>query len=78
MIAEVTAAGLVPLQGVLLYRAMTTGYQSAVTDAKGFYRILGMYNGTSSVYASKDGYQSETRRVTIAGDTRFDLQLVRQ
>jgi hypothetical protein len=77
-ISEVTAGGVVPLDGVLVYRAMTTGYQKAVTDANGFYRILGMYDGTSSVYVSKEGYQSETRRVTITGDTRFDLQLVRE
>ena len=76
-VREATTAGSIPLEGVRVERAMTGGYQSAMTDKSGFYTILGMFNGTSSVYASKDGYETETARVTIDGDTRFDTQLVR-
>jgi hypothetical protein len=76
-VTEATAAGPTPLEGVRVERAMTGGYQSAMTDKNGFYKILGMFNGTSSVYVSKDGYETETDRVTIDGDTRFDAQLVR-
>ena len=77
LVTEATAAGPIPLEGVRVERAMTGGYQSAVTDKRGFYTIFGMFNGTSSVYVSKDGYKTHTARVTIDGDTRFDTQLVR-
>ena len=63
----------------------------ATTDADGFYSITGMCNGLTAVFPRRAGYQlapttekpcdgdgAECRWVTIAGDTRFDIRLVRR
>jgi hypothetical protein len=57
---------------------MTTGWQSATTDHNGFYSIAGMYDSTGEVATIKEGYQDFQKVVTISGDTRFDISLVRR
>jgi hypothetical protein len=77
VVSEVTPTGLAPLEGVLV----NEGYkdQFSMTDPKGFYSISELYPSLP-LYAgfSKAGYQSELRIVTIDGDTRLDIQLVRR
>jgi|SRR6185503_9524256 len=68
-------------------------YQTTTTDKKGAYRFSGLYGGTrNSIGASKDGfedplspnlpespdYPDTIRKVTINGDTHYEIQLVRQ
>ena len=50
-----------------------TSQQRAVTDVNGFYSIPGLYATSSSVTASKPGYVTDTRRLTISGDTQLDI-----
>jgi carboxypeptidase family protein len=65
-------------------------FQTATTDKNGFYSIPGLYPGKYNViWASKDGFDDPFpaqypenseggRAITIDGDSRFDLQLVRR
>jgi hypothetical protein len=58
----------------------------AVTDTDGFYRVEGMCAGITYVWVSKAGYQTSPPKqcdgdclyALIDGDTRFDIELVRQ
>jgi len=78
IVSELTSIGPVPVPGVNVYRAVTTGWRSATTDQDGLYRIPGLIDGTDSVQVSKDGYVTQQTRLTTGGDTRFDVQLVRR
>ena len=78
VVTEVTPRGVVPVAGVIVYRAVTGGWQDATTDAKGFYKISGLNDGTEEVAAMKAGYQTNEDSVTVRGDTRFDIRLSRQ
>ena len=79
VVTEVTKAGEVPVEGASVYRLVASGWRGATTDNNGTYKMLGMYDGANTVAASKDGYQNqEIRDVSIKGDTRFDIQLVRR
>ena len=68
-------------------------YQTTTTDKKGAYRFSGLYGGTrNSIGASKEGFDDPlvpnvpespdapdtSRKVTISGDTHYEIQLVRQ
>lgn len=78
VITEATPAGHLPVEGAVVSRGMTTGWQNATTDRDGRYRLPGMYDGTDIVSTGKDGYRRVESRVPINGDTRFDMQLVRE
>ena len=79
IVTEVTAGGVVrPVAGVVVYRAVTTGWQESTTDAKGSYQIHGLNDGTEEVSAIKDGYQTTEDSVTVKGDTRFNIRLSRR
>lgn len=49
-----------------------------ITDGNGRYRLDGFSAGTRAVSAGGPGYVSQTRPVTMTGETQFDIQLVRQ
>jgi hypothetical protein len=78
LVTEVIGGRATPVAGAAVYRGMTTGWQSATTDRKGFYSVAGMYDSSAQVAARKDGYQDFEKVVTISGDTRFDIQLIRK
>ena len=78
VVTELTNGRTTAVAGVSVYRLMTMGWQSATTDRKGFYSIAGMYDSSAEVAALKDGYQDFEKVVTISGDTRFDISLVRR
>ena len=83
VVSEMTPSGLVPLEGV--YVTGSWDYP-VTTDSKGFFSlsVCGdsaclFYNGDRfSLSASKDGYQPDRREMTINGDTRLDIQLLRR
>jgi hypothetical protein len=77
-VTEATATGLVPVEGVNVYRPYGSGYDRGITDKSGAYSIHGLYDTTQWVTAQKDGYQTERTILSIAGDTRLDFALVRQ
>lgn len=78
MVTEMTSTGPVPIEGVSVNRLVTSGWREGTTDRNGFYRIPGVLNGTTWVEARKEGYRTEKWDVLIAGDARFDIQLVRR
>ena len=79
VVTEATPAGNVPVEGVSVYRGVVSGWRGATTDRNGVYTILGMFDGTETVATSKEGYaKTEDKNVSIKGDTRFDIQIVRQ
>jgi hypothetical protein len=78
VVTEVTSTGLMPVEGVLVYRGVTTGYRVATTDTQGFYRIPGLFESVDVVSTDKEGYESSKSSVSITGDTRFDIQIVRR
>ena len=75
IVSGTTARGLVPLEGVLVARGISTGWRTSRTDRNGYYELRGLLNGLESVYVEKDGYLKENRVVAMDGDTRFDIEL---
>jgi hypothetical protein len=90
---ESTTTGQIPLEGVDVYCELCGAetHSWAVTDSNGIYSFTGVWTtpGVSTpVSFSKDGYTDPPgiqhyagpgwRSVMIAGDTRFDVQLVKR
>ncbi len=79
VVTDIDGNGLrVPVAGVSVYRGVVSGWRQGITDHHGFYSISGMFNGTEEVTTRKDGYANTRHEVSIDGDTRFDIELVRQ
>jgi hypothetical protein len=80
-VSETTSAGPTPVVGAQVKAVISPwpeNYFSATTDANGFYRIPRMPAGSpASLSVDKSGYVSESRSVTLDGDTRFDIQISR-
>ena len=92
-VSELVQDRLVPIEKAEVYcePCGQETHSSAYTDSKGFYTFTGVWGYTFSILVRKDGYQdppgpvnngfpsgSGWRTVTINGDTRFDVQLVRK
>jgi len=75
VIVAQTPGGVTPLEGAGVF---INGHRG-VTNGDGFYSIPGVEAIAfgNSVTATKAGYGTETRSLTISGDTRVDFQLVR-
>jgi hypothetical protein len=78
IVSEATPAGNVPVAGIPVYFGTRTGWLAAVTDPNGFYQFRGLYNGGETLQINSPGHQALQTRVSINGDTRFDVQLVRR
>jgi hypothetical protein len=93
LVYEVTPSGRVPIEGADVEIGVCPpkggaplGYEKARTDATGFYAVGDMCNGVTYVWVSKPGYKTNPPRqcdgdcvyATVAGDTKFDIELVRQ
>jgi len=78
VISEMTSRGRQPVEGAEVWRLVNYGWRFATTDGHGFYRMPGLYDGAALVNTSKEGYQKDERTVTIHGDTRYDVDLLRQ
>lgn len=76
LVFAATPTGLVPVEGVVVEEANLR--QRATTDANGAYSISGLYAMSNVVTASKIGYETDSRTLTISGDTRLDLRVVRR
>ena len=92
VVFEITAAGRVPIEGVDVYCdscGSPDGHTSVHTDKNGSYSLAWAMNGVHPLFVTKAGYEirdptgalrdKEGRIVaTVDGDTRFDIELVRQ
>jgi hypothetical protein len=94
VVSEATPAGSSPIAGASLQigvcppnpQRSAPSYLRVVTDENGFYQVTGMCAGTTHLWVGKEGYTTlpgpqcdgDCLFVQIAGDTRFDIELVRQ
>jgi hypothetical protein len=80
IVTEATETGLTPIENVNVYRLdeEDTGWDQTTTDRNGFYEIHGLSYGSKLSGFSKDGYQKVEQSVSIHGDMRFDVQLLRR
>jgi hypothetical protein len=76
IVTEATAAGDVPLEGVAVYFAASG--PGGLTDRNGFYQIRGLNDGDVTLDVRSPDHLSVQTRVSIRGDTRFDVQLARR
>jgi len=93
VVSEITSGGRVPVEGVLIEGSTCDdpSYckdQISTTDRNGLYRLT-LYEGRNDLSVSKAGYQTDppvlhaddydyNARVTLNGNTQFDIQLVRR
>jgi hypothetical protein len=94
VVFEVTAAGNVPVQGVEVYcDACGLGHAQSFSDATGLYRFSDVAASVYPLFLAKRGYTLASPtgpgssspdgwmgsiNARVSGDTRFDIQLVRQ
>ena len=72
VVFETTREGQAPVAGVWLH--WSEEHLDAVSDANGFYR-LDVLKGTSTLWASKDGYMDRAMVVAISSEMRVDVAL---
>ena len=75
VVSTTTARGPAPLEGVEVWRGISTGWRHARTDRNGFYEIRGLIDGTDRVEMRKDGFEKRSADVALTGNTRFDAEL---
>lgn len=73
-----TPSGLAPVAGVRVRLEIGSFRADAMTDQNGLYTLSGLYEGSSTVSTTKDGYDMDTRKVVISGDVRLDIRVVLQ
>ena len=90
VVLEVTATGYTPIEGVAVYCELCgeETHSWSLTDSSGIYSFTGVWTTPgypTPVSFSKKGYtdpladtSSGNRQVLVDGDTRFDVELVRQ
>jgi hypothetical protein len=74
-VSEMTASGLTPVVGVMVREEKSR--RQVPTDAGGFYHFSLVSGTSSSVTATKAGYDSISRPFTLSGDTRLDFEVIR-
>jgi hypothetical protein len=72
-----TPTGLAPVEGARV-RLELGSLRDATSDQNGLYTLSGLYEGNGTVSTTRDGYDTDTRMVTISGDVRLDISLVRR
>ena len=75
VVYEMTSEGRAPLAGVLLHYSEL--HEDRTTDANGSYSFY-VFRGGSPLLVEKDGYRSKLEELSITGDTRFDIELVKR
>jgi hypothetical protein len=96
VVSERTSSGLVPVEGAVVTelsaavpRSADNLLQRVTTDKNGYYRLPGLYAGTTNVvWVNKDGFADPFpprpeaseggEPVTMDGDKRLDIELVRR
>ena len=76
LVFAVTPTGLRPVEGARVRLEVGSFRLDALTDQHGLYSMTGLYEGSSSVTTSREGYDIDTRKVTISGDVRLDIGVV--
>ena len=74
-VTEMSTGGRSHVEGAVVTHVATG--RSATTDSTGAYSIAEIPAGLATIVATKDGYDATTRSVTVSGEMRLDLELVR-
>ena len=69
-----------PVEGAFVMLTYGAGddYQRATTDRDGRFEIRGLYDRVKAVDVYKDAFAYLSQPISITGDTRVDLQMVRR
>ena len=78
VVLEATPTGNRPVAGVRVLLGISSGWRSAATDVNGFYSIAGLFDFQGSVRVTRGEYQQQDIKVSINGDTRLDVDLIRR
>ena len=68
LVFAATPAGLAPVEGARVRLEIGSFRADATSDQNGLYTLSGLYEGTSTVSTTRDGYDTDTRRVAISGE----------
>lgn len=74
-VTESTGSGPIPVEGAVVTHGATG--RSTVTDQSGAYSITDVPGSMATITATKDGFETAFRFVSIIGEVRLDLQLTR-
>ena len=61
-----------------MYFGVGSGWREGVTDRNGLYQIRGLYDSDVVLEIRSPNYQTARTHVSINGDTRFDMHLIRR
>jgi hypothetical protein len=80
VVTEVTPIGRMPIAGAFVMLTYGAGddYQRATTDGDGGFEIRALYESVKGLNVYKEGYKFLSQPVSVDGDTRVDLRLLRQ
>ena len=88
VVFEQTSTGTAPIEGVEVYCdgcGSPVGHTFSYTDANGEYRLDYTYSGTNPILVRKAGYadppdtpRKGSRAPVVHGNTRYDIELVKQ
>ena len=76
LVFAIAPTGLAPVAGARVRLEIGTFRVDATTDQSGRYTMTGLYEGSSTITTSRDGYDPDTRKVAISGDVRLDIGVV--
>jgi hypothetical protein len=74
---EVTLGGRAPVEGAWVTESSEL-HAGVYTARDGAYRFTGLFEGANTIKVSKDGYRDVSLDITITGELRLDVELVRQ
>jgi hypothetical protein len=77
VVTEATAVGRAPVPDAGVFFVLGDGWRAADTDKDGRFEFRWLDNVSVDVVISKPGYQTVSRQVSVAGNTRLDVQMVR-
>ena len=80
VVNEATPSGRIPVAGAFVRLTYGAGndYQSAMTDRDGRFEIGRLYHYVKDLNVFKEGYHFLSQPLSIDGDTKVDLQLMRR
>src|SRR5262249_52769812 len=76
LVFAMTPTGRKAVEGARVRVEIGSFHVDAQTDQNGLYRMTGLYEGSSSITTSRDGYDTDIRTATISGDVRLDIEVV--
>ena len=74
-VTEMTATGLVPVKDAYVE---VCGYDSSLTDERGFYSLTSVPADTPSLFVQKTGYTAQSVILKLSPDGTLDVRLERE